>query len=76
MFHDIIFCLQILSKYITMKCILCDYPCVKDTLDTLYSNGKVTDLANGSGHKNAGSALIRCEALGQPACNSCSEEQR
>ena len=57
----------------TMKIIICDYPCGKEILDTLY---RVTDLANGSSHNNAGSALIRCEALGWPACNSCSEKQR
>ena len=58
-----------------MTIILCDYTCGKESLDTLYS-GKVTDPANGSSHNNAGSALIRCEALGRPACNSSCEEQR
>ena len=31
---------------------------------------------SGSSQNNAGSALICCEALGRPACNYCSEEQR
>ena len=57
-----------------MTIILCDYPCGKEMLDMLYKL-TVTNSANGSGHNNAGSALIRREALGRPACNSCSEEQ-
>ena len=57
-----------------MTIVLCDYPCEKEMFCTLYS-GKVTDWSNGSSHKNAGSDLIRGEALGRPACNSCSEEQ-
>ena len=57
-----------------MTSICGDYPCGEEILDILY-NCKVTDSANGSSHNNAGSALIRCEALGRPACNSSSEEQ-
>ena len=75
MFHSVIFHPKILSTYVTMIIILGDYPCGKEILHILYS-GKVTDLANGSSHNNAGFALIRREVLGQPACNSCSEEQR
>ena len=74
MFHNVIFRLEILSKYVKMSIILCDYTCGKEILDTL-CKCKVTDLANGSSHNNAGSALIRREALGRPAYNSSSEEQ-
>ena len=58
-----------------MTIILGDYPCGKEILHILFKCN-VTDSANGSSHNNAGSALIRCEALGRPACNSSSEEQR
>ena len=57
-----------------MTIILGDYPCGNQILEILYS-GKVTDLANGSSHNNVGSALIRHDALGQPVCNSSSEQQ-
>ena len=52
-----------------------DYPCEKEVLDNVYS-GKVPDSADESSQNNAGSSLICCQALGRPAWNSLSEEQR
>ena len=75
MFHDVIFCLEILFTYITITFILGEYPCGKEILDILYKC-KVTDSADGSSQNNAGSALIGHEALRRPACHSSSEEQR
>ena len=50
----------------TLALVLCDYPCGKDILDIMYS-GSVTDLTNGSSHKNAGFTLIYHEPLGRQA---------
>ena len=55
--------------------ILFDYPCRKEVLDNMYS-GKVPDSSNGSSQNNAVSSLMRREALGRPAWNYHSEEQR
>ena len=74
MFLNVIFILDILSTFMTMILILCDYPCWKEVSDTVHS-GKVPDSANGSSQNNANSFLICCDALGRPAWNSHSEEQ-
>ena len=55
--------------------ILCDYPRGKEVSDLVYS-AKVPDSANLRSQNNAGSSLIRCQALGLPAWNSFSEEKR
>ena len=85
MFHNFICCLQyfqniinlfeIFSLYMTMILILCDYPCGKEVSENVHS-GKVPDSANESSNKTAGSSLIGCEALGRPAWNTHSKEQR
>ena len=75
MFHNVIFCLEILSTYVTRILIPYDYPCGKKVLDNVYSCN-VPDSANGSSQNNAGTSLICCQALDRPAWNSFSEEQR
>ena len=74
MFHNIIFCLEILFTNMTRILIPYDYPCEKEVSDNVH-RGKLPDSANGSSQNNAGSSLIRCQALGRPAWNSLSEEQ-
>ena len=75
MIHNVIFCLKILSTYVKRILIPYDYSCGKMVSDNVYSD-KVPDSANGSSQNNAGSFIIRCQALGGPAWNSLSEEQR
>ena len=55
--------------------VLCDYPCGKEVSDSVH-NGEVPDSADGSSQNTAGSSLICCEALGIPAWNYHSEEER
>ena len=69
MFHHVIFCLELLSTNMTRILILYDYPCGKEVSDNVHT-------ANRSNQNNAGASLIRCQALGRPAWNSLSEEQR
>ena len=75
MFHNVIFSFEILSTYMTRILISYDYPCGKKVSENVHT-GKVPDSANGSSQNNAGSSLIRCQALRRPAWNSLSEEQR
>ena len=75
MFLNVIFRLEILSTNMTRILIPYDYPCGKEVSDNVH-RGKLPDSANGSSQNNAGSSLIRCQALGRPAWNSLSEEQR
>ena len=74
MFHNIIFCLEILFTNMTRILIPYDYPCEKEVSDNVH-RGKLPDSTNGSSQNNAGSSLIRCQALGTPASNSLSDEQ-
>ena len=74
MFHNVIFCLEILSTYMTRILISDDYLCGKE-VSANESHGKVPDSANGSSQNNASFSLICCQALGRTAWNSISEKQ-
>ena len=47
MFHNAIYCLEILPIYMTIILIVCAYPCGKEVSEKAYS-GKFPESANGS----------------------------
>ena len=70
--HSYIFILKILSTYMTMAIIVCDYQCGKHILDIAYSSA-VTYSTIGSSHTNSTKAMIGWEGL---AWNYASDKQR